>query len=95
MLDSQFLKPKFILSSVFCGSPNIDPTCDFQVAWQINPHMKIGASSLPVARQEHERFKLALEEAGAEVELVPFIQGAYDSVFMKDNAAVLTKNKKN
>lgn len=83
---------KFILSSICTPNALKDETAGFQVAWKINPHMKVGSSSLSLAIQEHERFKMALTFAGAELSSVPFVRGAYDSVFMKDNALLVEKN---
>lgn len=85
--------PKFILSSLCTPKISEDPAHGFQIAWQINPHMKIGSSSLRLAFQEHDRFKEALKFAGAEISQVPFVKGAYDCVFMKDNATLIQKNK--
>lgn len=63
----------------------------FQVKWQINPHMKVGATRLDIAESQHQDFVQTLTACGAEVLEVPFIPGAYDSVFMKDGALVIDK----
>lgn len=84
---------KFILSSICTPHAVKDETAGFQVAWKINPHMKVGSSSLSLAIKEHERFKTALLLAGAEILSVPFVRGAYDSVFMKDNALLVEKDQ--
>jgi N-dimethylarginine dimethylaminohydrolase len=94
MLNIEATQPKFILSSLCTSQVAEDPTAGFQIAWEINPHMKVGASSLPLAFQEHDRFKAALQFAGATLCQVPFVKGAYDCVFMKDNALIIQKNNK-
>lgn len=85
----------FVLSSSSCDPEyrEVHPEdCKFQVKWQINPHMKVGAVSTDMAIAQHESFATFLRELGAEVIKLPFIPGAYDSVFIKDNA-VLTSTK--
>lgn len=59
--------------------------CGFRVRWRINPHMKIGSSCLEIAEAEHDLFVRTLERAGADVIRLPYLAGAYDSVFMKDS----------
>lgn len=84
-INSMILKKKrhqFIVSGV----------SGFQVRWQINPHMKIGATCLDIAESQHQDFVQTLVTCGADVFEVPFIPGAYDSVFMKDGALVIDKN---
>jgi N-dimethylarginine dimethylaminohydrolase len=48
--------------------------------------MKVGAASSTKALQQHERFTQALRESGAQLITLPFVHGAYDSVFIKDCA---------
>jgi N-dimethylarginine dimethylaminohydrolase len=60
--------------------------CTYRVAWSINPHMRIGAVDEVVARAQHHALERALESLGAEVHVLPFVCGAFDSVFVKDNA---------
>ena len=62
--------------------------CAYQVAWCINPHMKIGSVRWRQARAQHRAYRRALLEAGAELISLPFVHGAYDSVFAKDNAVL-------
>lgn len=69
-----------------------DQTCGFQVAWQINPHMKVGEVDLAAALLQHRQLAKNLQAAGAELFYVPFIHAAYDSVFVKD-AAILMKQQ--
>jgi len=66
--------------------------CSFQVAWSINPHMQIGAVQTRLATEQHATFVRELERAGAAVESVPFVHGAFDSVFSKDNAVVVARD---
>lgn len=66
--------------------------CGFQIAWAINPHMRVGAAETGVAVGQHAAFVDRLVKLGAEVIEVPFVHGAFDSVFMKD-AAVLVRSK--
>jgi N-dimethylarginine dimethylaminohydrolase len=89
------IKKRFICSAVSCVNRHLphDPSSKFQIAWEINPHMKKGATSFSVAVQEHHRFITALKFTGADVHEVPFIRGAYDSVFMKDSAIVKAETK--
>lgn len=58
------------------------------MAWSINAHMVAGTTELSKAKAEHEFFVETLRNAGAEVIELPFLHGAYDSVFTKDNAVV-------
>jgi N-dimethylarginine dimethylaminohydrolase len=60
--------------------------CSYQVKWQINAHMKPGRVNPAMALTEHAEFcRMILDEGGALLQ-VPFVHGAYDSVFVKDNA---------
>jgi len=69
-----------------CAVRSVD--CSYQVAWSINPHMKIGAVNWRQAWTQHRAYRRALLEAGAELVSLPFVHGAYDSVFAKDNAVL-------
>jgi N-dimethylarginine dimethylaminohydrolase len=70
----------------------------FQVAYEINPWMKPGAWSadpaamVKAARRGWEALKLALERAGAEVIVMPGVEGLPDLVFPA-NAAVALDGK--
>ncbi len=91
-MNSLVMNPKechFIVSGVRT-EPGTPDACAFQVGWQINPHMKIGGTSIAKAECEHESFIATLEDCGAVVDQVPFVPGAYDSVFMKDNAVIFS-----
>lgn len=63
--------------------------CTYQVAWAINPHMQVGAVNAEQARDEHARFVATLRRLGATVEVLPFVHGALDCVFAKDNAVLV------
>jgi N-dimethylarginine dimethylaminohydrolase len=65
--------------------------CRYRIAWSINPHMRIGAANFERAEQQHDAFVTALREAGALVEPVAFVHGAYDSVFAKDSALLVER----
>ncbi len=67
-------------------------SCRYQVAWAINPHMKIGAADSTKACAQHAGLVRALREAGARVLRVPFLHAAYDSVFMKDSAILVERD---
>ncbi|KYG64824.1 hypothetical protein AZI86_11515 [Bdellovibrio bacteriovorus] len=92
-------QPTFLLSAPCCPSSceqqhvhshkgYFNDECVFQVAWSINPHMKVGAACPAKALSQHTRFAQSLREAGAQVIMLPFVHGAYDSVFIKDSAIV-------
>lgn len=53
--------------------------------------MKIGAARTDAALEEHARFVRTLEAEGATVTALPFVHGAFDSVFSKDNAMLLER----
>ena len=80
---------RFVLSAPQCESRCEHPKkedCRFQVRWAINPHMKIDSVNPVVARGQHRRLRRAMKELGAKLLQLPFVHGAHDSVFMKDNA---------
>ncbi|MBC7690940.1 MAG: amidinotransferase [Methylotenera sp.] len=79
------------MSDVSCSLPHAhSEQCHFQIAWTINPHMVPGSSDLEIAFTQHLNFKQLLRDAGAEVVELPFVCSAYDSVFTKDNALLLS-----
>lgn len=68
-----------------------DPSaCAYQVAWSINPHMRIGAVDHAAARAQHARLSATLRRLGTEVRALPFVHGALDCVFAKDNAVLVS-----
>jgi N-dimethylarginine dimethylaminohydrolase len=66
--------------------------CAFQVAWEINPHMRVGSVEPVRAAGQHRTLTHLLHTLGAKVETVPFVHGAYDSVFVKDNALLVRRH---
>ncbi|MBA3395174.1 MAG: amidinotransferase [Deltaproteobacteria bacterium] len=77
----------FIASDVCCGS--LHPrtaACAYQVAWSINPHMIIGSADPVRAQHQHAALIRTVRELGAHVSMLPFVHGAFDCVFAKDNA---------
>lgn len=88
--------PTFAISALRCAdhpcaAHAADDACRYQVAWSINPHMTTGAVDFTRAAAEHAAFVRALEAAGATVMRLPFVHGAYDSVFVKDPALLLAR----
>ncbi len=82
----------FVLSRPACSCAHGDGSCQFQVAWAINPHMKIGAANSKLACAQHARLARALRDAGAKVLQLPFMHGSYDSVFMKDSTILVERD---
>ena len=82
--------PTFMVSEVACDDDH-DATddCRYQVAWAINPHMQVGSVDHALACKQHADYTRHLVEAGAHLTRVPFVHGAYDSVFAKDPALLL------
>ncbi len=85
-------RPTFLVSDVACRDHDLDQACRYQVAWSINPHMEIGAVDFCSAVAQHTRYVDALRTAGAKVTRLPFLHGAYDSVFIKDPALLLERH---
>jgi N-dimethylarginine dimethylaminohydrolase len=84
-------QPVLAISSLQCEHHPITSDCRYQVAWSINPHMAVGAVDFMQATSEHAGLGAALEAAGAKLLRLPFIHGAYDSVFTKDQALLLSR----
>jgi phenylacetate-CoA ligase len=80
-----------VVSAIECTDHPLVTDCRYQVAWSINPHMKVGSVEFREARRQHEGFKDTLVNAGAEVIELPFVHGAFDSVFSKDNALLVER----
>jgi len=53
--------------------------------------MAIGSVDFAAAAAEHAAYVSALAHAGASIVMLPFVHGAYDSVFAKDTALVLER----
>jgi N-dimethylarginine dimethylaminohydrolase len=68
--------------------------CRYRVAWSINPHMKVGAVDAWRAVRQHGAFVRLLARLGAHVARVPFVHGAYDSIFAKDNAVLVHRGER-
>lgn len=75
-----------------CGAAEARDACRYQVAWAINPHMRIGAAEPARAVRQHDAFVRLLARLGAVVDVVPFVHAAYDSVFMKDSAVLVHRD---
>lgn len=87
------IPPTLVVSDVACdGTHDANHDCHYQVAWSINPHMQVGAVDHAAARLQHEAYVHALASAGARVIRLPFVHGAFDSVFTKDPALLLERN---
>jgi N-dimethylarginine dimethylaminohydrolase len=84
--------PTFVVSKVACAERHGDGReCSYQVAWSINPHMRIGSVDFARAELQASGLRAALSREGARVLDVPFVHGAYDSVFTKDAALLFTR----
>jgi N-dimethylarginine dimethylaminohydrolase len=82
----------FAVSQVRCEKDHVrSRDCAYQVAWNINPHMKPGAVAWRRACTQHREFLRTLREAGAGFFELPFVHGAFDSVFAKDNAVLVSQ----
>jgi N-dimethylarginine dimethylaminohydrolase len=81
----------FVLSRPACSCAHGDPDCSYRVAWSINPHMRVGAADSQRACAQHAALVRALDRAGARVLRLPFLHGAFDSVFMKDSAILIDR----
>lgn len=82
--------PTLAVSSLRCADHDM-VDCRYQVAWSINPHMSVGSVDFGRASVQHAIFIAALESAGATIHRLPFVHGAYDSVFIKDPALLLAR----
>ncbi|NVB79601.1 MAG: hypothetical protein HOV81_14490 [Kofleriaceae bacterium] len=80
-----------VVSDIACRDHDVEQACRYQVAWAINPHMEIGAVDFCSAVAQHTRYVDVLRSVGAKVTRLPFLHGAYDSVFIKDPALLLER----
>jgi phenylacetate-CoA ligase len=80
-----------MVSRLACGDHVHGDECRYRVAWAINPHMRPGAVSFEAACRQHASFVDALVALGACVVELPFVHGAYDSVFVKDVALLIER----
>ena len=53
--------------------------------------MRIGAVAIDLAQTQHDGLVRVLRQVGAQVSYVPFVHGAFDSVFSKDNALLVRR----
>jgi N-dimethylarginine dimethylaminohydrolase len=83
-------RPVLAVGALQCTNHHPADRCRYQVAWSINPHMSIGSVDFAQAAVEHEAFVATLAASGATVLQLPFVHGAYDSVFVKDAALLLS-----
>ena len=79
---------RFVASAPHCDGTAHAPSsdCTYRVAWSINPHMIPGSVNSSRAVAQHRALLSAVRALGATVDIVPFVHGAFDSVFAKDNA---------
>lgn len=83
---SNTLDGTFAVATPRCSGHRPTEDCRYRIAWQINPHMRPGAADAVRAEAQHRTLVAELRRAGAEVIELPFVHGAFDSVFIKDNA---------
>lgn len=83
----------YLVSRTRCDDvcPEQGDVCAYRVAWAINPHMRVGAACPDRASRQHAALVATLRACGARVDEVPFVHGAYDSVFAKDSAVVVER----
>ena len=74
---------RFVASAPHCDGTAHAPStdCTYQVAWSINPHMIPGSVNSSRAVAQHRALLSAVRALGATVDIVPFVHGAFDSVF--------------
>ncbi|CAN5710412.1 hypothetical protein BH11MYX4_BH11MYX4_55840 [soil metagenome] len=86
--------PRYVVSQPRCerSCARRGTACSFQVAWTINPHMRLGSVHARRAVGQHATLVRSLETLGAVVDRVPFVHGAFDSVFSKDNALLVERD---
>jgi phenylacetate-CoA ligase len=86
--------PSLFVSALACADHAHADACRYQVEWSINPHMVRGAVDFHAAVSQHARFVAALEASGAQVTRLPFVHGAFDSVFVKDPALLIERGER-
>lgn len=83
---------RFIASCARCTPTNDHgESLACQIAWSLNPHTVIGSSDPERAQAQHARLLRTVRDAGAAIVEVPFVHGAYDSVFAKDDGVYLER----
>lgn len=85
---------RYLVSRTRCEGrcPEPGEVCSYRVAWSINPHMRVGEACPERARRQHAKLVTTLRSLGAHVDEVPFVHGAFDSVFAKDSAVVVERD---
>lgn len=83
-----FVVMRFVASTPHCvdATHPVTEDCTYRIAWSINPHMVVGGVNPQRAIKQHAALIRTVRALGAHVETVPFVHGAFDSVFAKDNA---------
>lgn len=86
---------RYLVSRTQCDPDCSDAgdACSYRVAWAINPHMRVGAACPQRANRQHVELVATLRSLGAQVDEVPFVHGAFDSVFAKDSAVVVERGE--
>jgi N-dimethylarginine dimethylaminohydrolase len=85
---------RFVASTPHCvdATHSTTPDCTYRINWSINPHMVVGAVDPTRAVLQHAGLIRTVRALGADVVTVPFVHGAFDSVFAKDNAIYTATN---
>lgn len=92
--ESSAAGPTFVVSKLECERQEAHPRdtdCLFRVGWVINPHMRVGPVDMLAAHEEHRVLREQLCRGGAGLIELPFVHGAFDSVFAKDNALLVER----
>ncbi|MEJ7599580.1 MAG: arginine deiminase-related protein [Kofleriaceae bacterium] len=78
---------RFIASRPTCRGAlhAVSPGCQYQIAWEINPHMIVGSVHPERAVAQHAALVRAVRSLGIDLQMLPFVHAAFDSVFCKDN----------
>lgn len=82
------MKPRYLMSEVRCRP---HATRD-RLECEMHIDGLESAFDLDRAERQHDLLRCALQELGGEVNVVPFVHGAPDSVFVKDNAVVVEEH---
>lgn len=79
---------RFLASMPACATTEHERSsaCSYRVAWSINPHMVVGSVDPVRAVTQHAELLCVVRALGGHVHTLPFVHGAFDSVFAKDNA---------
>lgn len=85
---------RYLVSRTRCDvdCPSAGDDCSYRVAWAINPHMRVGAACPVRANRQHDKLVATLRSLGAAVDEIPFVHGAFDSVFAKDTAVFVERD---